>query len=561
MDVRLPDGTVIQNVPDGTSKKDLTDSLARNGYDVRKLGLDPSQPFQIGKAGLAQAARDVAETPSDSFLGDVGRRLATGIGAGANKLASAVLPWTDDKDTRQVAQEMVNAIPGAGAAEMATEIAMTAGPVAKAMRGLAPYTPTFFKQALASTGLGAAAGAVTTPGDISTQEGLDERLQGAAFGGLGGLGGEVGGRVLKKALAGMITPSQSAKDLMAKGIQPTVGQGAESGGWKALEEASSGIPGVGRIVKGGQERAVGDFQEKLLGIASDTDSARKVIDALSAGERRTWNRVVPNFDKLSVREQVREVAKHLGRQYDFVLADVKPIPVSSLNVPLRGLRDEARAEVEAVISRNLTNREVVTGQQYKDFLGELRTVADDFLSSDRAVDKRSGRAIVELRETLLEKMPENVREVDKLWSNFLRFQESSHATLRPEAGVTPAKLQEAVRREAHGNTFARGTAPMQDLSDPAQILRVSGESLPRTLSGLGLGALPLVTHPVAAIPAIAGVLGATKPGAALAFGNTDIQRAIKAALESPEVRALLTSSGVSLADALRERPQGEKVFE
>lgn len=37
MDVTLPDGTVIQGVPDGMSKADLTLKLKNNGYDVSKL--------------------------------------------------------------------------------------------------------------------------------------------------------------------------------------------------------------------------------------------------------------------------------------------------------------------------------------------------------------------------------------------------------------------------------------------------------------------------------------------------------------------------------------------
>jgi len=37
MDVRLPDGTIIRNVPDGISKADLTAKLKNNGYDVAKL--------------------------------------------------------------------------------------------------------------------------------------------------------------------------------------------------------------------------------------------------------------------------------------------------------------------------------------------------------------------------------------------------------------------------------------------------------------------------------------------------------------------------------------------
>lgn len=37
MNVELPDGTVIQDVPDGISRAELTAKLARNGYDVSKL--------------------------------------------------------------------------------------------------------------------------------------------------------------------------------------------------------------------------------------------------------------------------------------------------------------------------------------------------------------------------------------------------------------------------------------------------------------------------------------------------------------------------------------------
>lgn len=42
MDVRLPDGTVIQNVPEGTTKAELTAKLKANGYDVSKLEAAPA---------------------------------------------------------------------------------------------------------------------------------------------------------------------------------------------------------------------------------------------------------------------------------------------------------------------------------------------------------------------------------------------------------------------------------------------------------------------------------------------------------------------------------------
>ena len=47
MDVRLPDGTVIKNVPDGMSKADLTAKLKANGYDVSKLEASAPPPSEI----------------------------------------------------------------------------------------------------------------------------------------------------------------------------------------------------------------------------------------------------------------------------------------------------------------------------------------------------------------------------------------------------------------------------------------------------------------------------------------------------------------------------------
>jgi hypothetical protein len=48
MDVRLPDGTVIQNVPDGISKAELTAKLKSNGYDVSKLAApDAAAPSDV----------------------------------------------------------------------------------------------------------------------------------------------------------------------------------------------------------------------------------------------------------------------------------------------------------------------------------------------------------------------------------------------------------------------------------------------------------------------------------------------------------------------------------
>ena len=57
MDVRLPDGTVIKNVPDGTSKADLVAKLTKSGYDTSMFG-STAAPAQARPADAIPAARE-----------------------------------------------------------------------------------------------------------------------------------------------------------------------------------------------------------------------------------------------------------------------------------------------------------------------------------------------------------------------------------------------------------------------------------------------------------------------------------------------------------------------
>lgn len=67
MDVRLPDGTVIQGVPDGISRADLTAKLKANGYDVsqlesKSLGQKVAQGVGNVVAGAVRGAGSIGAT-------------------------------------------------------------------------------------------------------------------------------------------------------------------------------------------------------------------------------------------------------------------------------------------------------------------------------------------------------------------------------------------------------------------------------------------------------------------------------------------------------------------
>ena len=80
MDVRLPDGTVIKNVPDGTTKQQLLGKLQAKGFDVQKL-TTPKAPKAVAPAptlgeqaaefgrGVMRGAASTADIVAESVPG------------------------------------------------------------------------------------------------------------------------------------------------------------------------------------------------------------------------------------------------------------------------------------------------------------------------------------------------------------------------------------------------------------------------------------------------------------------------------------------------------------
>lgn len=74
MDVELPDGTVIEGVPEGTTKAQLMAKLKASGYDISKFGA-AAKPEIRGEVGFLEDAYRAAE-PAGRKLVDVAERLA-----------------------------------------------------------------------------------------------------------------------------------------------------------------------------------------------------------------------------------------------------------------------------------------------------------------------------------------------------------------------------------------------------------------------------------------------------------------------------------------------------
>jgi hypothetical protein len=173
MDVRLPDGTMIQGVPDGMSKADLVTKLSANGYDTSAL-MPKSVMRQDAPVGGASFDPNTGEMViDDGQRGGTANSLdafVRGIGSGLGNLVGS-------SNMKQQAKPYKDQMPIAtGAGELAAEIGATlpvGGALAKGVTKAASYAPQIaskvnpLAEALRTGGM--SAGGMTGAGGLATR--------------------------------------------------------------------------------------------------------------------------------------------------------------------------------------------------------------------------------------------------------------------------------------------------------------------------------------------------------------------------------------------------------
>jgi len=340
MRVRLPDGTVIDNVPDGTSQKDLLDTLAQNGYDVGPI--QRRFMFQVGD--IQGAAKKAGEELS------LGQKIGAGLGSAAQKMAaglgqlhqySPIGMLTNNWLGKQVApsQEALDVakatVQGAGpvaqGADIAGGVALTAAIPARVF-GLAPTRGKAILDTALTSGLITGA---TTPGDLATrakEAGISAGMSAIAPAvlGIGQAGRRIStkeGRQLAKAeQLRQEIGEQASEDLVSKlrapyanaalGVAPTAAMKTQNPTLEALElgsrvkrpdlysaldeanavrrwDALQGIAkdqGALRAAEGTRERITSGLREEALGLAGQRQGfeapvGRAVADLMTGPSR------------------------------------------------------------------------------------------------------------------------------------------------------------------------------------------------------------------------------------------------------------------------------------
>lgn len=329
MDVRLPDGRVIKNVPDGTTKSQLMAKLDRNG-------LAPKPKTGVKGTGTYGLSAPKSDLPS-SFLRGSTFGLLDEVAGGAGAVVDAIrAPFSDKVDFNPVQSYQAwrdRSRGEASATNKAHPIAATALEVAggmgnvpaKAVRAL-PLSKAVVKGGMFGAGAGALAG-------FGTGEGLENSISGAEWGAMLGL-------PIGAAAPVLLPPLINA---LGKGAKATVDGAKRLIGYPVAKAAPA--PGLGRqvVAKAMMEDAVtplragkalndANVRGVPLALGDLGDNLRGLTGSLSRkpGKARTLVREMVDARQAAQADRVRgAVVRDLGpianpfEQGDALMAQAK----------------------------------------------------------------------------------------------------------------------------------------------------------------------------------------------------------------------------------------------
>jgi hypothetical protein len=256
MDVRLPDGTVLNNVPEGTTQTEIINRLKAGGYDVVKMGLEAPK----GESGFLPAAKATIQSTlgGAALLGgklgllspEEAQQKFEAREAEARRIFAPTENWSDGAFTKF--KELLGG-----------SVPLMVAPIAAA--GAAAALPLTGPAAVAA-GLGAAGLASATQFTMSnlsrqmeTAKSLDEASLGAAA---------------------VAAAPQALLDVFAFRAYPLIKQLFTSVGKEITEEAAQ------NLAKQGITNTVKDYAVttgKTAGVEGLTESGQSFLERLQAG--------------------------------------------------------------------------------------------------------------------------------------------------------------------------------------------------------------------------------------------------------------------------------------
>jgi hypothetical protein len=472
MDVRLPDGTVIKNVPDGTTKAALAEKLKSNGMSVPDEWLTPTQATAspADTMGRGEAALVAAGRGTDQIVKGAQQLFykATGNKAAEDELAQRQAEETALYQPLKEKFPVVTAI-GEAAPMLAVPIGGAGG-------------------AMSTIGRSALAGAAPEALRYGTAQ---ERLTRGAVGAVGGAAGAglgLGiGRVLKPAGTAGAGVSDDALAAAARvGYKPTAGERTGNAAMRNFENylaRSPGSSGRMQVLSDANQAAINRTAAKAMGETSD-DLGERVFGSAK-------DRIGSEFTRL------QQITKPDVGTPKFLDALVK---VDASNMA-RGPYASGSITKEVDRALNLAAQGKITGTAYKEIRTQISSSADEAFKGG---DATLGQALKTIRESLDEAAKSSLGPADrKAWDvarkQWQAYKMLSKSNVAEGGNVSAARAASAVRREMP-NFRAGGVNG--ELGDIARV----GEAF-KSVSNPNSGNLTqnmIYGNPITGVPALLG---------------------------------------------------------
>lgn len=497
MNIELPDGTMLEGVPEGTTKEQLRSKLAAGGYDVSKLDPAPA-PAAVTTAAAAPATGGVMD------------RLWEGTKIGAKKLRDEMLPpgnpinalsmgtvGTDDTLERQAnVKADAERLPSLGTAgaigSHLPEAAASLIPVARA-GALVSKAP------LLARTLGRAAPLVADVAVNAGYEGGKAALTGedvgdaAGKGGMAAGAGHVVGGVLQKGVGPIM--SAGARTLAEHGITPTVGQMFGRAG-SAVEGMAAYLPVVGTAISRARSVALKQYSRAEVNKAISplgTETKKFGEDAVLEARKvinDSYNNVVDrtHMPALDAQNAILSTQQSMGT-----------MPLLS-QPQIDAVEKYINLKIQPELSFSQQTGNIVPGRTMKNIDAELGATARKYLDSADPAHHPLGEAFRDLQLNLRNALQSNdkdaldaLRKSNTAFRNMLPVEKASIRAGGNIGEMTPKQMFDAAQgmgQDQRGGGLNRAARELLGQGGPNdfRIATQAGGGL-----AAGIGGDPLLT--------------------------------------------------------------------
>jgi hypothetical protein len=435
MDVRLPDGTIIQNIPEGTTRAELTKRLVANGYGKSLMGEKPTAAagMSFGEQALAGAGKALTD------IGRGARQIAAKVGIGDGAAVQAEI----DEAKRLDAPLMQTG--GGMAGNIGTNV-VAALPLA------------------AIPGVNTVAGAAVLGGALGATQPVASDESRLANVGMGAAGGAVGQAVigrLMKPVQTRISPEKAALAAQAEaaGIPLDAAQRTGSKALKSVDAALDSYPftaGRQAAKKGAQQQSFNRAVLRTIGVDAD----KATPDVLSAARKS----ISDEFDRIAGQSTVKldddflsALTKVDGKQASMVPSLRSP-KVGSLVDDFLDLMSAGKIE-----GRAYQDMRSALGKQSKDAFGSGNSSLGQALKDIRnALDDAAGRSIPDAEKKAWD-------QARQQWGNLKVVEKIAG---RPSMGAAEGDLSATALwtavRQSNPKQFVYGSSELGNLAKVGQ---------------------------------------------------------------------------------------------